>query len=124
MRLSAFSLLIAPFALRRDAARCGLASLVRTRTVRAQVIRFGAADGYSCSVSRRSDAWGDVTVDELLIGGSKALANAQDLLSDARLLLENSRIARAYALAQLAQEELGKIPMLYRIAAEIRTRDL
>lgn len=37
------------------------------------------------------------------------LANASDLVDDAELLLENARFPRAYALAALGGEELGKI---------------
>lgn len=39
------------------------------------------------------------------------LANARGLIADARLLHENQRHARSYALAALAGEELGKIEL-------------
>lgn len=46
--------------------------------------------------------------DELLTLFRTALANAQDLLSDADILLNARRWPRAHALATLAWEELGK----------------
>lgn len=42
---------------------------------------------------------------------SSLLQNARDLSSDARLLHENGRHARSYALAALAGEEVGKIEL-------------
>jgi hypothetical protein len=41
-----------------------------------------------------------------------AARNAHELVADARLLLEAGRMPRAYALAELAAEELGKLIML------------
>jgi AbiV family abortive infection protein len=46
--------------------------------------------------------------DHLLKLAQAALSNAGDLLSDARLLFDAGRFARAHALATLACEELGK----------------
>lgn len=57
-------------------------------------------------------------MDEALLR-SAALAtieNAEDLLSDARLLLEHRRFARAVSLSVLGQEEMGKA-VLYTLAA-------
>jgi len=45
--------------------------------------------------------------------------NARVLVDDARLLLEADRIPRAYALAELAAEELGKLIMVSRTAIDV-----
>ncbi len=50
---------------------------------------------------------------ELLIAVSKSISNSEDLISDADLLLENDRLARAHALYQLAIEEAGKAMDVY-----------
>lgn len=42
--------------------------------------------------------------------------NTKELLEEARLLFENKRYARAYALAQIAHEELAKLPIIYQEA--------
>ncbi len=47
--------------------------------------------------------------DQLLKLVHALLENAGSLAADARLLLENNRYARSYALAALAGEELGKV---------------
>lgn len=49
------------------------------------------------------------------IGIQMSLANAKELLEDARLLLENQRYARALALTILAVEEAGKIQPIKNI---------
>jgi AbiV family abortive infection protein len=51
-------------------------------------------------------------------GRRKLLANAQALVQEADLLLANQHFARAYALAHLASEELGKLPMYVRAGME------
>lgn len=48
------------------------------------------------------------TEKELLIAVSKSISNSEDLISDADLLLDNDRLARAHALYLLAIEEAGK----------------
>lgn len=40
------------------------------------------------------------------------LANATELLAEARLLFEHGRFARTYSLAHLSSEELAKLPIL------------
>lgn len=50
---------------------------------------------------------------DLLIAVSKSILNSEDLISDADLLLDNNRLARAYALYQLAIEEAGKAMDIY-----------
>lgn len=42
--------------------------------------------------------------------------NAKELLEESRILFENKRYARSYALAQIAHEELAKLPILYQEA--------
>jgi AbiV family abortive infection protein len=42
--------------------------------------------------------------------------NAKELLEESRLLLENKRNARSYALAQITHEELAKLPIIYQEA--------
>ncbi|MGB4846256.1 MAG: AbiV family abortive infection protein [Ferruginibacter sp.] len=53
------------------------------------------------------------TEKELLIAVSKSISNSEDLISDADLLLDNNRLARAYTLYQLAIEEAGKAMDVY-----------
>lgn len=42
--------------------------------------------------------------------------NAKELIEESNLLLEHNRYARSYALAQIAHEELAKLPIIYREA--------
>jgi AbiV family abortive infection protein len=42
--------------------------------------------------------------------------NADELLQESRILFNNSRFARAYTLAQIAHEELAKLPIIYQEA--------
>lgn len=42
--------------------------------------------------------------------------NAKELLEESRLLFENKKYARCYALAQIAHEELAKLPIIYQEA--------
>jgi AbiV family abortive infection protein len=42
--------------------------------------------------------------------------NAKELLEESRLLFENKKFARCYALAQIAIEELAKLPIIYQEA--------
>jgi AbiV family abortive infection protein len=48
------------------------------------------------------------TLDELMVFMDVVLQNARDLIDEARLLLDNGRHARSYALAHIAAEELAK----------------
>ena len=50
---------------------------------------------------------------ELLIAVKKSISNGEDLISDADLLVNNNRLARAHALYQLAIEEAGKAMDVY-----------
>lgn len=58
-----------------------------------------------------------LTDTNLISGINKCLLNAEDLIKDATLLKENARIARAYTLFQLANEEIGKSLLLYFFAS-------
>jgi len=51
--------------------------------------------------------------EELLIAVSKSISNSEDLISDADLLLDNNRLARAHALYLLAIEEARKAMDVY-----------
>ncbi|CAH0346979.1 AbiV family abortive infection protein [Bacillus sp. CECT 9360] len=42
--------------------------------------------------------------------------NAKELLEESRLLFENKKYARSYTLAQIAIEELAKLPIIYQEA--------
>lgn len=53
-----------------------------------------------------------VDVELVANGISKALTNANELLSDAKLLLNNGRFARSVSLSILAIEERGKVELL------------
>ena len=50
-------------------------------------------------------------------GRRKALINADRLVEDAKILLENNSWARAFFLSQLSLEELGKYIMLMSVAS-------
>ncbi|MDF2015546.1 AbiV family abortive infection protein [Priestia megaterium] len=43
--------------------------------------------------------------------------NVKELLEESRLLYENKKYARSYALAQFAHEELAKLPIIYQEAS-------
>jgi len=58
-----------------------------------------------------------MTVEGVETARRKVLRNAEDLIRDAEILLGNGRFPRAYALAVLACEEVGKLPMLVRAGA-------
>lgn len=49
----------------------------------------------------------------------KIYFNACELIEDAELLYDHNRYARAYLAAQIAFEELGKLPMLYTTALNL-----
>lgn len=68
------------------------------------------------SSSGRKGSMKPVNVPELFTSAVNATVNARDLVRDAHLLLENQRHPRAFALAELAREELTK-PMTYLGAA-------
>lgn len=59
-----------------------------------------------------------LSLEQIEVGRAKILANAGELLKEARLLLEHGHQARAYALAHLACEEMAKLPMLVRAGLE------
>ena len=49
---------------------------------------------------------------QIVQGCRKILENAEELLEEAQVLFERQSYVRAYALAHIAGEELGKLPML------------
>ncbi len=51
---------------------------------------------------------------ELENARQKVFQNALDMLTEADILFEHKRYARAYALAHLAGEEFAKLAILYR----------
>jgi AbiV family abortive infection protein len=53
--------------------------------------------------------------DEIEALAHAAHANASALAEEATILLEAGRLARAYALAETAAEELGKVVLLARV---------
>ena len=59
------------------------------------------------------------SIPQILSAISKTLENAQELIEDAELLLENNRYPRAFALAHLACEELIKCQLLFPVAFEL-----
>jgi len=63
-------------------------------------------------------------VRELARGSVAAARNACDLVEDAGLLSGAGRLARAYSLAGLAVEEVGKARSLAALAARFVTRPL
>ena len=55
---------------------------------------------------------GPLTNEQIARGMHFCYSNASDLLEDAKILLKNRRIARAFGLCVLCLEELAKIPLL------------
>jgi AbiV family abortive infection protein len=55
---------------------------------------------------------GSLTTEQIAVGLHFCYSNALDLLEDARILLKNRKIARAFGLCVLCLEELAKIPLL------------
>ncbi|MGC8903505.1 MAG: AbiV family abortive infection protein [Fervidobacterium sp.] len=55
-------------------------------------------------------------IEELAEGIKLCIENAESLLNDAELLFNNGKFPRAFSLAVLSVEEMGKIPMLVRAA--------
>ncbi len=67
------------------------------------------------------DQIGNLTHEQTQQACEAALANAKDLLAEADILRSKERCARAYFLAHIACEELGKIPILITAAVSERT---
>ena len=53
-----------------------------------------------------------LSIEQLEHGRKRTLHNAEELVTDARILLGNERYARCYFLSEIAVEELGKYVML------------
>ena len=60
-----------------------------------------------------------LSIAQILSACSKIMENAQELIEEAELLLQNNRYARAFTLAHLASEELMKFTMLLPVAFEL-----
>jgi len=60
-----------------------------------------------------------LTARELADGALAALANAEALFAEARLLSEAGHYARAWALTHFSMEELAKVPMLIRVGTDV-----
>lgn len=58
------------------------------------------------------ESLGELTAEQIEQACEAALANAVDLLEEADILRASDRCARAYFLAHIACEELGKLPIL------------
>ncbi len=67
--------------------------------------------------SKKTRANEKLTLSQIDEGRRKALINAEELVNDARLLLENFSWARAFLLSQSSLEELGKYIMLISAAS-------
>lgn len=67
---------------------------------------------------------GSLTPAQASEGVRAAIENARDLVVDAELLLERGRFARAAALAILAIEEAGKVPLIRTILAATSDAEL
>lgn len=59
--------------------------------------------------------------DEIKKGILYCIENANDLISDSKVLLDNLRYARSYTLSQLAVEEIGKAIMLQDVYDSLRS---
>jgi len=57
---------------------------------------------------------GTLSVEQVAEGIELCVENASDLLEEATLLYKNGRYARAFSLIVLAEEEMGKIPIIAR----------
>jgi AbiV family abortive infection protein len=62
----------------------------------------------------------DLSIEQIEQACETAFANATDLLDEADLLRKEGRCARAYFLAHIACEELGKLPVLTTLAVSLR----
>jgi AbiV family abortive infection protein len=58
--------------------------------------------------------------DEVARGISEVIINAKELVREANMLIENECYARGYALAHMACEELGKLPILFGIIQRLK----
>src|SRR5690348_7191228 len=70
-------------------------------------------------VTERIDPDRSLTRTELLSLAVAAHQNGVDLAAEARLLLDADRHARAYALAEAAAEEFGKLILVARVRVEL-----
>lgn len=62
-------------------------------------------------------------VDQLEHAYIMVYENASELLEEANILYDNERYARAYFLAQIAHEEIGKLPMILHEATRAANKE-
>lgn len=62
-------------------------------------------------------------VDQLEHAYIMVYENASELLEEASILYDNERYARAYFLAQIAHEEIGKLPMILHEATRAANKE-
>ena len=67
------------------------------------------------ALSRKARFTGPLNADQITLGAHLSWSNAVSLLSEARLLAEQSRFARALSLTVIALEELAKPPLLWSL---------
>jgi len=65
----------------------------------------------------------NIKISEIKKGIELSIENSFELISDAEILYENERYARAYSLSQLALEELGKSIMLFDFYHNLQADD-
>jgi AbiV family abortive infection protein len=61
----------------------------------------------------------NLSIEDLCRGMLAVRANAFEFLEDARLLRRSGRISRAFALAYMACEEVGKLPIMLGVATKL-----
>jgi AbiV family abortive infection protein len=59
------------------------------------------------------EPFNQLTLEQLDVGIEAAISNAESLIQEAALLLQNGFHARAYTLAHIAREEMAKVTMFY-----------
>ncbi|MFB0919345.1 MAG: AbiV family abortive infection protein [Oscillospiraceae bacterium] len=62
--------------------------------------------------------YGDLTREQFITARNKTLLNANNLIIESKLLFENGMIARAYFLASIACEEIGKYLLISSAAID------
>src|SRR5438034_11564827 len=60
-----------------------------------------------------------LNMEQIAQGMDCCVTNAEELLSDAEILMTSNSYPRAYVLAQFACEELGKVLILYAAATKL-----
>jgi AbiV family abortive infection protein len=60
-----------------------------------------------------------LSIEQIELARKKVFENTEELISEAQLLFDNGRYARAFAVAHLASEEIAKLMMLARIGTDL-----